>query len=203
MQANLMKMGFGLLYSLATAVVFLVLFSGSPAVAAGEGEAFIVLPGEPTRYTGQKGREGDFTELLATADRTGGVLGFFRQTIAPKSGPPTHLHEMEAEFCYVVSGQFNFKLGGTHCERARRSLRLHSSHYSAHVPEHRDGARCIAVRCGARWVRNDVRGAARCGCRYEPEADGKAPHASRGATPSVDAAEVVSTVLARADEVIE
>jgi mannose-6-phosphate isomerase-like protein (cupin superfamily) len=111
MQANLMKMGFGLLYSLATAVAFLVLFSGSPAVAAGEGEAFIVLPGEPTRYTGQKGREGDFTELLATADRTGGVLGFFRQTIAPKSGPPTHLHEMEAEFCYVVSGQFNFKLG--------------------------------------------------------------------------------------------
>src|SRR5258708_7691432 len=45
MQANLMKMGFGLLYSLATAVVFLVLFSGSPAVAAGEGEAFIFLPG--------------------------------------------------------------------------------------------------------------------------------------------------------------
>src|ERR1700686_1689592 len=36
MQANLMKMGFGLLYSLATAVVFLVLFSGSSAVAAGE-----------------------------------------------------------------------------------------------------------------------------------------------------------------------
>src|SRR6266851_1185194 len=46
MQANLMKMGFGLLYSLATAVVFLVLFSGSPAVAAGEGEAFIFLPGD-------------------------------------------------------------------------------------------------------------------------------------------------------------
>jgi mannose-6-phosphate isomerase-like protein (cupin superfamily) len=111
MQSKLMKTRFGLLYSLVAALILLVVPSGSPAVAAGEGEAFIVLPGEPTRYSGQQGREGDFTELLATADRTGGVLGFFRQTIAPKSGPPTHLHELEAEFCYVVSGQFNFKLG--------------------------------------------------------------------------------------------
>jgi quercetin 2,3-dioxygenase len=111
MQANLMKMGFGLLYSLATAVVFLVLLSGSPAVAAGEGEAFIFLPGEAPHYGGQQGREADITELLATTEQTGGVVGIFRQTIAPKSGPPTHLHGMEVEFCYVVSGQFNFKMG--------------------------------------------------------------------------------------------
>jgi quercetin dioxygenase-like cupin family protein len=111
MQANLMKMRFTLLYSLAAAVVFLVLPSGSPTVVAGEGEAFIFLPGEAPRYGGQQGREADITELLATAEQTGGVLGIFRQTIAPKSGPPTHLHGMEAEFCYVVSGQFNFKLG--------------------------------------------------------------------------------------------
>jgi len=110
MQENLMKMGFGLLYSL-TAVVFLVLFSGSPAVAAGEGEAFIFLPGEAPHYGGQQGREADITELLATTEQTGGVVGIFRQTIAPKSGPPTHLHGMEAEFCYVVSGQFNFTMG--------------------------------------------------------------------------------------------
>jgi quercetin dioxygenase-like cupin family protein len=111
MQANLMKMRFTLLYSLAAAVVFLVLPSGSPTVVAGEGEAFIFLPGEAPSYGGQQGREADITELLATAEQTGGVLGIFRQTIAPKSGPPTHLHGMEAEFCYVVSGQFNFKLG--------------------------------------------------------------------------------------------
>jgi len=111
MQANLMKMGFGLLHSLAAAVVFLVLLSGSSAVAAGEGEAFIFLPGEAPRYGGQQGREADTTELLATTEQTGGVVGIFRQTIAPKSGPPTHVHGMEAEFCYVVSGQFNFKMG--------------------------------------------------------------------------------------------
>jgi mannose-6-phosphate isomerase-like protein (cupin superfamily) len=108
MHAKLLKTScFGILYSLIAAVVALP--STSSRVSAGE--AFIVLPGEASRYSGAQGREGDFTELLATADRTGGVLGFFRQTIAPKSGPPTHLHEMEAEFCYVVSGQFNFKLG--------------------------------------------------------------------------------------------
>ena len=108
MRAKLLKTScFGILYSLVAAVVALP--SSSSRVSAGE--AFIVLPGEASRYSGAQGREGDFTELLATADRTGGVLGFFRQTIAPKSGPPTHLHEMEAEFCYVVSGQFNFKLG--------------------------------------------------------------------------------------------
>ena len=99
------------IYSLAAAVAVLVLPCGSPAVAAGEGAPYIVLPGEAPRYGGQQGREADVTELLATAEQTGGVLGIFRQTIAPKGGPPTHLHGMEAEFCYVVSGQFNFKLG--------------------------------------------------------------------------------------------
>ena len=93
------------------ALGFFVLLSGSSVVAAAESEAFIVLPGEAQGYGGQQGREADVTELLATAEKTGGVLGVFRQTIAPKSGPPTHLHGMEAEFCYVVSGQFNFKLG--------------------------------------------------------------------------------------------
>jgi mannose-6-phosphate isomerase-like protein (cupin superfamily) len=109
MHAKLMKTRFGLLYSLVAAV--LALPSISVQVSAGEEGAFIVLPGEASRYSGPQGREGDFTELLATADKTGGQLGFFRQTIAPKSGPPTHLHGMEAEFCYVVNGQFNFKLG--------------------------------------------------------------------------------------------
>jgi quercetin dioxygenase-like cupin family protein len=70
----------------------------------------IVVPGSVPRYSGQQGREGDITELLATSAQTGGKLGIFRQTIAPGSGPPTHLHEMEIEFVYVVSGQFKFKV---------------------------------------------------------------------------------------------
>ena len=111
MQAKLMKTRFGLLCSFVAAAFLLIVPSGSSPAIAAEAEAFIVLPNEATRYGGQQGREADITELLATAERTGGVLGVFRQTIAPKSGPPTHLHAMEAEFCYVVSGQFNFKMG--------------------------------------------------------------------------------------------
>jgi quercetin dioxygenase-like cupin family protein len=71
----------------------------------------IVVPGSVPRYSGQQGREADITELLATSGQTGGKLGIFRQTIAPGSGPPTHLHQMEIEFAYVVSGQFKFKVG--------------------------------------------------------------------------------------------
>jgi quercetin dioxygenase-like cupin family protein len=71
----------------------------------------IVVPGSVPRYSGQQGREADITELLATSVQTGGKLGIFRQTIAPGGGPPTHLHQMEIEFIYVVSGQFKFKVG--------------------------------------------------------------------------------------------
>ena len=110
MHGPLLKSRCGPVCLLVAVVAFLIVPYGYPAVA-GEGEAFVFLPGEAPRYGGQQGREVDVTELLATADQTGGRLGIFRQTIAPKSGPPTHLHGMEAEFCYVVSGQFNFKLG--------------------------------------------------------------------------------------------
>lgn len=71
----------------------------------------LVVPGSVPRYSGQQGREADITELLATSEQTGGKLGIFRQTIAPGSGPPMHLHQMEIEFIYVVSGQFKFKVG--------------------------------------------------------------------------------------------
>jgi quercetin dioxygenase-like cupin family protein len=70
----------------------------------------IVVPGSVPRYGGQQGREADITELLATSAQTGGKLGIFRQTIAPGSGPPTHLHQMEIEFVCVVSGQFRFQV---------------------------------------------------------------------------------------------
>jgi quercetin 2,3-dioxygenase len=71
----------------------------------------IVVPGSAPRYRGPQGREADITELLATSAQTGGKLGMFLQTIAPGSGPPTHLHHVEVEFAYVLSGQFTFKAG--------------------------------------------------------------------------------------------
>ncbi|WP_334262076.1 hypothetical protein [Bradyrhizobium sp. 6(2017)] len=81
MHAKLLKARFGLLYSLIATVVL-----PSAPVSAGD-EAFIVLPGEPTRYSGQQGREGDFTELLATADKTGGSSAIFVKPSHPRAVP--------------------------------------------------------------------------------------------------------------------
>ena len=72
---------------------------------------YSVLPDSAPRYSGPKGREADITEILATREQTGGSIGLFRQTIAPQSGPPTHIHETEDEFLYVVKGEFKVKLG--------------------------------------------------------------------------------------------
>jgi quercetin 2,3-dioxygenase len=72
---------------------------------------FVVLPDSAPRFYGPKGREEDITEIIATRDQTGGLLGLFRQTVAPKSGPATHIHKTEDEFFYVVKGEFKVKLG--------------------------------------------------------------------------------------------
>jgi mannose-6-phosphate isomerase-like protein (cupin superfamily) len=96
---------------LASAATPVLAISQSPAIENVSEQPLLVLPGEAPRYTGQQGREADVTELLATSEQTGGKLGIFRQTIAPGNGPPTHIHQMEVEFAYVVSGDFKFKLG--------------------------------------------------------------------------------------------
>ena len=90
------------------------LLSGPATVAAVwlvAAVGFVVLPDAAPKFGGPQGRERDFTELLATADQTGGSLGVFRQTIAPNGGPPTHVHHTEDEFFYIVSGEFKVKLG--------------------------------------------------------------------------------------------
>jgi len=84
---------------------------GATTAAIAEREGFVVLPGHAPRFAGHQGREQDFTELLATGEQTGGAFDLFRQTIAPKSGPPTHLHRTEDEFFYIVSGEFRFRVG--------------------------------------------------------------------------------------------
>src|SRR5262245_46285528 len=90
------------------------LISGPAAVAAVwlfAAAGFVVVPDAAPRFGGPQGREKDFTEVLATREQTGGSLGMFRQTIAPNSGPPTHVHQAEDEFFYVLSGEFKVKVG--------------------------------------------------------------------------------------------
>lgn len=113
-----MKSRFGTQFWLTAAWILSALLSG-PAVVASvwllaaiAAEAgFVVLPDGAPRFSGPKGREADVTEIVASRDQTGGSIGLFRQTIAPKSGPPTHIHQTEDEFFYVVKGEFKLKLG--------------------------------------------------------------------------------------------
>ena len=94
----------------------------TPGTAAAEAQAFVVSPHTAPHFAGPQGREADVTELLATAEQTGGALGLFRQSIAPKSGPPAHIHHTEDEFFYVVSGEFNFRLGDRFVSAPARSI---------------------------------------------------------------------------------
>jgi mannose-6-phosphate isomerase-like protein (cupin superfamily) len=116
-----MKTHLGAQFSLLAAWLLLALLSG-PTVVAAEGEGFVVSPDRASRFSGPQGREADVTELLATRELTGGAFGLFRQTIAPKSGPPVHIHRAEDEFFYVVSGEFNFKLGDRIVSAPARSI---------------------------------------------------------------------------------
>ena len=90
------------------------LLSGPAAVGAVllfASTGLVVPPEGAPRFSGPQGREADVTELLVTRDQTNGSLGLLRQTIAPNSGPPAHVHRTEDEFFYVVSGEFKVKLG--------------------------------------------------------------------------------------------
>jgi len=113
-----MKTRLGARFRLRATWLLLALLSGPTAVAtvwllvaAAAGAGFVVLPDAAPPFSGPQGREADVTELLATREQTGGALGLFRQTIAPKSGPPAHIHQAEDEFFYVVSGDLRSNWG--------------------------------------------------------------------------------------------
>jgi mannose-6-phosphate isomerase-like protein (cupin superfamily) len=92
------------------AMVLGVLAPRGAVVAAGA-EGFVVLPDQAPRFSGPIGREADTFEILATREQTGGAIGLFRVTVAPKSGPGVHIHRGEDEFLYVLQGEFHFKHG--------------------------------------------------------------------------------------------
>jgi mannose-6-phosphate isomerase-like protein (cupin superfamily) len=96
--------------SLLSAGLLLSLIAG-PNVMAADIEGFLVSPDAAAHLVGPKGRETDVTEIFVAKEQTGGALGLFRQTIAPKSGPPLHIHRSNDEFFYILSGEFKFKLG--------------------------------------------------------------------------------------------
>ena len=109
--------------TLQTACIALAFALLSPALTAtaGDEKGLVVLPDGGSRFSGPQGREADITEILARREQTGGALGLFRQIIAPKSGPPTHIHRTN-EFFYIVSGEFKFKLSDRVVSTPARSI---------------------------------------------------------------------------------
>ena len=98
--------------------ILIALFSGPAAVvtvwtvaALAATAGFVVLPGTAPRYGNPQGREADISEIYVTSMQSGGSIGLLKQIIAPKSGPPTHIHPTEDEFFYVLKGDFKVKLG--------------------------------------------------------------------------------------------
>jgi hypothetical protein len=116
-------------------------------VMAADEEGFVVPPDGAMRAAGPVGRERDIAESLATRERTKGAFGIFRIEIAPKSGPPTHIHRGEDEFFYVLKGT---------C----RLVRLPAARSHPHVSEHWHGAWPPADRRDPRRAGEVLRGTA-------------------------------------------
>ncbi|WP_313949557.1 cupin domain-containing protein [Frankia sp. AvcI1] len=50
--------------------------------------------------------------MKASRDSTGGSLSFLEASIPPGSGPPPHIHTLEDEAFYILSGSLEFRSGG-------------------------------------------------------------------------------------------
>ncbi len=55
---------------------------------------------------------GDRYIFLATGNETGGAFAAFEFHIPAGNGPPLHMHHREAEFFFVLDGEFEFHVGG-------------------------------------------------------------------------------------------
>jgi len=56
----------------------------------------------------------DLTPLcMITSQDSAGIISMFEFIIAPKQGPPRHVHHREDETYYILTGEFLFEVGGT------------------------------------------------------------------------------------------
>ena len=66
-------------------------------LSAGDGEAVWFAPNRMT--------------IKATAETTGGAYGLFEALVAPRSGPPLHVHHREDEAFWVLEGELTMVCG--------------------------------------------------------------------------------------------
>ncbi|MCI4350357.1 MAG: cupin domain-containing protein [Thermoplasmata archaeon] len=56
-----------------------------------------------------RGPVGGPLTFKARGESTGGTFTFFENLVAPKEGPPLHVHGRENEMWYILEGRFRFR----------------------------------------------------------------------------------------------
>src|SRR5579864_8412673 len=78
----------------------------------------VLEPREGLRLESGPGRDLVFK---VTGDDTAGAFDYFTVEVAPKGGPPLHVHHKQDETIHVVSGHFKVKIGEETFELAAHS----------------------------------------------------------------------------------
>jgi quercetin dioxygenase-like cupin family protein len=68
----------------------------------------VLAPGEGLRLQSGPGRDLIFK---VTGEETGGALDYFIVEVAPKGGPPLHVHHRQEETIHVLKGSFKVRIG--------------------------------------------------------------------------------------------
>jgi quercetin dioxygenase-like cupin family protein len=68
----------------------------------------VLAPGEGLRLQSGPGRDLIFK---VTGEDTGGAFDYFIVEVAPKSGPPLHVHHKQEETIHVLKGQYKIRIG--------------------------------------------------------------------------------------------
>ena len=71
-------------------------------------ERIVLAEGEGLRLRSGPGRDLIFK---VTGEDTGGAFDYFIVEVAPKGGPPLHVHHMQEETIHVLKGQFKIRIG--------------------------------------------------------------------------------------------
>ena len=79
----------------------LAMLPASSTAVAAESEGFVVVPENAPKFPGPAGMESFITEVLATAEQTGGAFGIWRYVRQPGGGPGC------LRYCQMFSTRFN------------------------------------------------------------------------------------------------
>jgi quercetin dioxygenase-like cupin family protein len=71
-------------------------------------QAKVLAPGEGFRLQSGPGRDLIFK---VTGEDTGGAFDYFIVEVAPRGGPPLHVHHYQEEIIHVLKGRYKIRIG--------------------------------------------------------------------------------------------